>query len=84
MSEWQPIETVPVITDFGTGCEWTEEWFLLFVPDEYGGMMIVGSLEADEWIYRDAERACGALHEKPTHWMPLPPPPRDAHLKAQG
>ena len=52
------------------------DWRLLWVPDEHGGLPIVGCMDAETWIYRDDERACGQLIKLPTHWMPLPPPPK--------
>jgi hypothetical protein len=64
-SAWRPIRK----EEQDTG------WRLLWVPDEYGGLPIVGCMDAETWIYRDDERACGDLTKTPTHWMPLPPPP---------
>ena len=65
-SPWRPIETGVQDTD----------WRLLWVPDEHGGLPIVGCMDAETWIYRDDERACGYLTKLPSHWMPLPPPPK--------
>ena len=60
--DWQPIETAP---KDGTQC-------LGFVPSYYqgkGGCALVLWLNG-QWMDGKAW-AC-----KPTHWMPLPPPPR--------
>lgn len=71
--EWQPIETAPFeVLSFGD--KWLE-WCLLWIPDQYGGFPIVGGMDADEWLWRDDNRACGGIETEPTHWMPLPPPP---------
>lgn len=75
---WRPISEVPLETlnaNLGIeGDDWTD-WLLLWVPDTHGGFPIVGSLESGEWIWRDAERACGTIETPPTYFMSLPQPP---------
>lgn len=72
MSEWQPIETVPK----------DETWVLLYFPDftwaaEANGVILAfWSNDGHGWF--DSEAASNALDEEhqPTHWMPLPEPPK--------
>ena len=71
-SEWQLIETAPF--DLVHGDKWIS-WCLLWVPDEHGGLEIVGGMDAGMWLYRDDTRACAEFETSPTHWMPLPDPP---------
>jgi hypothetical protein len=71
MSEWKPIESAP---KDGT-------LILLYCPDDEP-CIVVGNYYRDEemdgewWLYAD-ELLTDACPEgaKPTHWMPLPPPP---------
>ena len=70
--EWQPIETAPFT--FDDGRRWLT-WCLLWVPDQYGGLAIVGGMNADEWLWRDDERSCAGFQTAPTHWRHLPAPP---------
>jgi hypothetical protein len=79
VSEWQPIKTAP-----------NEDGFVCIVFDgyvriaerrhfalRYGGI-------GDEWRKHDGEYFCwyggneegGSETTKPTHWMPLPEPPK--------
>lgn len=73
MSEWQDISTAP-FTMGDHNDRWLD-WCLLFVPDEHGGVIVVGGMDAEMWLYRDSERCCGLFEKEPTHWMPLPEPP---------
>jgi hypothetical protein len=51
---------------------------LVFVPDKFGGIVMVAQMDADEWIYGpDEDRTYVSLAKEPTHWMPLPTPPED-------
>lgn len=70
MSYWRPIETAP---KDGT-------WVLLFskVDDcgfdwyaEWCPSIRTGRYYEDHWFYCEEY----SIGEKPTHWMPLPPPP---------
>lgn len=57
--KWQPIETVPNGT------------MVLFAN-------MSPSIEARDWCFvgwMASGRLCGHRMDKPTHWMPLPPPP---------
>ena len=61
MIEWKPIETAPMDTDV-----------LLFEPDY--SIFVGSNFSLDDgdsyWC------ACGGPRRKPTHWMPLPEPPK--------
>ena len=72
---WQPIETAP--KDGTKIIVWTvhdevevSEWFRT-TGDEY--------VEAEGGLYRKENKLYyeGWNGNKPTHWMPLPPPPTD-------
>ena len=71
VQEWQPIETVPkdgteiLLAHDGEGIIWTDEWMAHWVDE--GGML--GCWRQSELWMRD-------LIEGPTHWMPLPNPPK--------
>ena len=76
MSEWQPIETAPkdgtefqawvVLKDRTAGGFWEPKCRF----NEHGAFEIFGRVDYDEdgWD-------C-FLHLEPTHWMPLPEPPK--------
>lgn len=70
--EWQPIETAPELTevivwpnptDF---CMTATNGFFPGVRDDFG------------WYYAEYETGFGVVYYKcnPTHWMPLPEPPK--------
>jgi hypothetical protein len=74
MNEWQPIKTAP---KDGTP-------ILIFEPSPYlkkGWIDVVQNFyeieyksDADKWYARDsAEISC----DNPTHWQPLPDPPKE-------
>ena len=61
MTEWQPIETAP-----------SEGDFLAYVPNSIAGPILIVEADMGEFWHMagdDTETV------KPTHWMPLPPPP---------
>jgi hypothetical protein len=70
--EWQPIETAPIET-FNK-----ERWFMAHSEPLLlwlGGYITLGS-------YHYTERGKGRWQNhlgncKPSHWMPLPPPPKE-------
>ena len=67
MSEWMPIETAP---KDGTDV-------LLFTKEG----IIQGYFTYFEWdqtvVYATYDGSgCVAFYREPTHWMPLPPPPK--------
>ena len=74
MSDWQPIESAPFETDSATDEKWLA-WCLLFVPDDYGGVVLVGGMSGGYWLHRDDRRRCSELENPPTHWMLLPKKP---------
>jgi len=62
--EWQPIETFP---------EFEYEHHILFgYVDGTVGMIYIGYFADDNWYTFN-----GNFADNPTHWMPLPPPPKD-------
>ncbi len=73
MSEWQPIETAPK----------DGRRIMLFYPPNG---IVFGRWNEDEWSQRptpywsnDTERISGTRYAKrhpPTHWQPLPEPPK--------
>jgi hypothetical protein len=61
MNEWQPIETAP---------EGSYVEFL--VVDKYGERFVAFRSKSGEWKWSPHDDGwC-----KPTHWMPLPAPPK--------
>lgn len=65
MSEWQPIETAPKTTQ--SCLVWCPQRENIYVVSWWG----------DVWVHF----GCGgglsaALIETPTHWMPMPDPPK--------
>lgn len=81
MSGWQPIETAPFVVDSATGGKWIKQCLLWF-PDEFGGVIVSGQMDADEWLIAEEGRTfhlpfVGGAYVEPTHWMPLPEPPSE-------
>lgn len=60
MSRWQQIETAP---------KW-DRVLLVWMPD---GDIRIGYLSPTGWVFHDYWRVRVV---QPTHWMPLPEPPR--------
>jgi hypothetical protein len=75
--EWQPIETLPHDgnEEDRKKCGHWHGPVLVFVPDQYGGIMMVAQLDSDMWLLGDDDRTFAELRTSPTHWMPLPVPP---------
>lgn len=62
--EWQTIETAP-----------KDEWVLVFYIDgEMGGEPSIAMNQGSFWLDWDHD-----VYGDPSHWMPLPPPPKDTH-----
>lgn len=65
--EWQPIETAP---------EGNHTMLLLVDGEVYSGYR----LEDEGWAFPFADYhgcgCCSRCRDKPTHWMPLPEPPK--------
>jgi hypothetical protein len=76
MSEWRPIETLPI----------DGELRLFWTP--LGGCMIAPATKAFQFTRAQVVKIAkdtGALPHKgwnPTHWMPLPAPPKEAQRKS--
>ena len=74
MTKWQPIETAP----------WDKE-VLLTGSSGYVTYkkFIINGYRVRDWHQGEWNDVTGThLSEtgwKPTHWMPLPPPPKDSH-----
>ena len=73
MSDWQTIESAP---KDGT-------WILLFVTEPAGSDYAIATGEPEGWSHIDVGRWHDDVGEfervhagEPTHWMPLPPPPK--------
>jgi hypothetical protein len=72
--EWQPIETAPkdgtkILICGGTyGCEFSP--FEFYNAQNNDDPLIV------IWCCNRKEFCEGDFHYHPTHWMPLPPPPK--------
>ena len=80
MSEWQPIETYPRERDFPTACDWGPN-ALLFIPDGWVApksdyRILTGRLEANMWLGYSDDGSMSELRNAPTHWQPLPEPPK--------
>ena len=83
MNEWQPIETAPkdgtrVLLFGGEQEVWKSQ------RDSKAGPMVVGWADGTEYG-EQAWRFCtydsgfyGRLDTQPTHWMPLPEPPKES------
>ena len=75
--EWQPIETAPkdgksIIAYFPWGN---------FVCVAWWTSRSAGNKPGPRWILSYGRSAgvrplCGSAHQEPTHWMPLPEPPK--------
>ena len=79
-TEWQPIKTYPKDHDASVDTYWGPN-ALLFIPtgaiapaSDY--RIVTGRLEADMWLGWDDDGAMYDLCGKPTHWQPLPEPPK--------
>jgi len=74
LTDWQPIETAP---KDGTPV-------LVFCPS-YDLQIVVARYGNPYWFlaYCGTAAEDADLHETPTHWMPLPPPPPDGIERAK-
>lgn len=67
-TQWQPIETAPEGRDVLVFSEETGECFVAFWGTCKGGYDY-------EWLFARSKDACFVV-KTPTHWMPLPEPPK--------
>lgn len=79
VSEWQPIETAPkdgtdVIVMY-MHCETQCVFNAFYASEEYHWE----KRDVGWWSYEHSEVSRILLNDfmEPTHWMPLPPPPKD-------
>lgn len=74
MSEWRPIDSAPkdgsaVLLFGGEGCfGWTPPANMADLP------LSISRWSEDRWVEATGEQY--QPHDGPTHWMPLPDPPR--------
>lgn len=72
MSDWQPISTAPK----------DETWVLLYTANDGAGGIVMGCWDAgcdateDDPGYPAGWMDAGGFFLHPTHWMPLPEPPK--------
>lgn len=64
MSEWQPIETAP------------KDGTSVLVVGAYGYVLMARWKEMTRVPSRWESYGLGAIRFEPTHWMPLPEPPK--------
>jgi hypothetical protein len=86
MSEWQPIETAPLnefLLLYEDGAMRCGMWSILEGRWEPAEIPILIDKVGNRLVSREVEEFRGERLElsgflwEPTHWMPLPPPPRD-------
>lgn len=65
--EWQPIETAP-----------KDGKCLLYVETDNGGEFhVLPRDKRGDWIYEGEPTYCQCGYFNPTHWVPLPEPPKE-------
>ena len=69
MSDWQPIETAP-----NTGRD--GDWSPILVSDGMGVYEAFFDTDAECWVRANLSLSDEDAIVHPTHWMPLPSPPR--------
>lgn len=88
MTEWQPIKTIPeylketetVVWLWDGETRWLGAWSKGSVDPKFSCWRCQGYIRIDtpHWSDRDYQRlslTSGVI--EPTHWMPLPDPPKD-------
>lgn len=84
--EWRPIETAPKGKPRKPGAV-SYYWMMLAIPDEEGGYHTLSGMRCGDdffvagTFYRGGDWDTRQLHLReykvhPTHWMPLPEPPK--------
>lgn len=73
--KWQPIETAPVCVASSTGDKGLRNVLVTRVPATTTPPIMIARLRSDgNWYIRKGK----LLRWVPTHWMPLPDPPKPA------
>ena len=78
--EWQPIETAPkdgtwvLLTGGVIFYGWDGDDFPDCVVGQYVSDQYVSE---DKWQFAWYDGGCYGEYEHPTHWMPLPAPPKE-------
>jgi len=67
MTEWQPIETAPR----------GGKSFLVWCPDRLNIYLVWRSDKVGAEMTHFGSHSSQSLTETPTHWMPLPDPPKE-------
>jgi hypothetical protein len=62
--DWQPIETAPA-----------GQWVLTYFGQFNGPCNVLSKMDDGTWVDED-----DANYATPTHWMPLPDPPKEPHV----
>lgn len=75
MSEWQPIDTAPKDGTVFFGFDPEDRYPQPMKWEEYEPQYAEEQEEPGYWTYAEALIADVVGEAKPTHWMPLPPPP---------
>lgn len=74
MTDWKPIEIAPKDRKI-LGCTWIHELPHLYNPTTIVWASYHPNATGKE-CWRDSE-ICGNKMERVTHWMPIPPPPKE-------
>lgn len=72
---WRPIETAPKCDCCPPVDAWVKSC-LLGRFDGHGWIAWVGQMDSGMWLEGNSRRSFGDS-EMPTHWMPLPAPPKE-------
>lgn len=81
--KWQPIETAPldgtwVLLCGGTTTEEDVDRYEEGIKAKDTKRPVTAFWRGDEWCFAFWDGSWYSRYDRPTHWMPLPPPPEDA------